>query len=87
MEWTLKWPEAPGYYWFYGWMAWARHREPKLCIVETHQARDHVVHVHRGQILYQGKDGSYGMWSLIEMPELPPLPPEDMAVSTHTGEE
>ena len=82
MEWTLKWPEVPGYYWFYGWKAWMRDTEPKLMIVQVHQGNNCVVPVVRGQILYRAEK-AYGMWSLIETPELPPLPPEDMVVSPH----
>ena len=80
MEWTLKWPDAPGYYWFYGWTAWMRDTEPGLSIVYAHDAGDHIVPVCRGQILYQAEK-AYGMWSFIELPELPPIPPEDMVIS------
>ena len=83
MEWTLRWPEVSGYYWFYGWTAWMRDMEPELRIVEVHQVRgNEVIPVCHGQILYQAEK-AYGMWSAIESPELPPLPPEGMVVSPH----
>ena len=80
MEWTLKWPEISGYYWFYGWCFRERNHEPELHYVKVRRIANGVALITNGHLLYKA-EGAYGMWATAELPTLPPLPPEDVAVS------
>ncbi|MHA2312798.1 MAG: hypothetical protein ACXADF_15000 [Candidatus Thorarchaeota archaeon] len=75
MDWTIKPPEEPGYYWFYGWKTQAQ-RGPNLYCITTVLAPKGVKHYHGFSVLYFSN--LYGMWARIQDPTLPPIPPKDM---------
>lgn len=78
MDWTIKPPEEPGYYWFYGWVS-EQVRGPLLYCISTVIAPVDVTHFIG--IAYFDVKRSYGMWAPIAIPNLPPIPPKDMEVT------
>lgn len=63
MNWSIEWPETPGWYWFYGWCWRDRDREPEMHLVRVSRtANDRARRVTNGHFLFKGEKG-FGYWA------------------------
>ena len=75
MEWTDKWPNKEGCYWFYGHPYKGEKeqgRKPELNFVRVQKISNGFIYVREGAFWFK-KECDYGLFRKIDAPKLPKL--------------
>jgi hypothetical protein len=65
-NWTARWPQGEGMYWFYGWFFGVSDEKPKLHFCEVKQGANKLMFVANGNFMYERE--AVGVWLKATLP-------------------
>ena len=84
--WSDKWPDGPGWFWFFGWVskmarAGFQPHEPETILVRVVQGGNSLAFITEGRFIYKraviykrtvaGEPDAVGLWMPAELPDPP----------------